>query len=507
MADTTDQWTIDGLAAQLEVVQEAYQDLQQLMVEDRGWARLDGEAEARRFTREELSKAADRCRVMAALNPLVKRGLTVRAGYVWGQGIGINAKDDTVNTVVQEFLDDDENRSVLTGHQAHLDLENRLGTDGNVFITLWTDPLVGRVRPRIVEFGEVTEILTDPEDGARPHYYVRTHQVTPINPQTGARGNPRSVTTYYPDLRYRPRVRPRFLGDGNTRGEVRWDAPMLHVYDNQLTGTRWGIGDAYAALPWAKAYSGFLDDWARLTKALSKIAWTLSSGSKSKAQTARAGLNAATTGAGGVANMGPDMRLEAVPKTGATIDAESGRPIATMIAAALGLPVTTLLADPGQSGARAVAETLDTPTELEMSGRRELWTEAMRAILNYVVDQAALAPRNSVLRGREVRDGDRVTADLGEVDRTLVFDWPDLTGEDLSTVIEAAVKALDTEKFGPAGEAMLVEVILRALKVRDVDEILDKITDDDGQLLDRATTAGDAAVAAFRAGEDPAAVL
>ena len=35
------------------------------------------------------------------------------------------------------------------------------------------------------------------------------------------------------------------------------------------------MGDVYAAMPWARAYKGFLTDWARLVKALSKFAWRL----------------------------------------------------------------------------------------------------------------------------------------------------------------------------------------------------------------------------------------
>lgn len=497
MADTTD-WTLEGATAQIELLQESVQDMQALLAEDRGWSSLDG-THGTRFTREDLNKAAMRCRIMAALNPLIKRGLTIRAGYVWGQGIGITAKDDTLNDIVQEWIDDDENRSILTGHQAHLDLESRIGTDGNVFISLWTEPLAGKVVPRLLEFTEIQDKITDPDDAAKARLYKRVHTA-----------NGRSVTTYYPDLRYRPRLRAKVYGEGQDRGEIRWDAPVLHVHDNALTNTQWGLGDAYAAVDWAKGYSRFLNNWGRLTEALSKIAWTLSSESKSKAQTARAGLNAAADGtAGGTINMGPGQKLEAVPKSGATIDSESGRPIAAMTAAALGVPVTMLLADPGATGARAVAETLDTPTENEMMGRRELWTEAFRAILNHVIDQAAYAPRNdSGLRGRLIQDRDRQRIELvGDIDRTLVFDWPDLSGDDPATVIEAALKALDTGKFQGAAEVKLIEIVLRALRVRDVDELLDEITDEDGNLLDNTVNAGQAAVDAFNRGEDPAAAL
>src|SRR5205085_2255542 len=99
----------------------------------------------------------------------------------------------------------------------------------------------------------------------------------------------------------------------------------------------------------------------------------------------------------------PDVRLEAVSKSGATIDANSGKPLAGMAAAGLGVPVTMLLADPGITGARAVAETLDLPTVLEMGMRRLVWQGYLTELIQYVIDQAVLAPRGP-LRGSLIRD-------------------------------------------------------------------------------------------------------
>jgi hypothetical protein len=267
---------------------------------------------------------------------------------------------------------------------------------------------------------------------------------------------------------------------------------------NVALGAKWGIPDAYAALPWARAYKEFLEDWAVLMKSLSRIAWRTSS-KRSAAQQARAALSAQQS-AGGVAHMGPEDQLEAVPKTGATIDAESGRPLATMIASALGFPVTTLLADPGQTGARAVAETLDQPTELEMGGRREVWTETYRRVIGYVIDQAVLAPQGP-LHGSVTVDqySGRETVTIGGVDdRTLDIVWPDLGKTPIETLVNAIVAADATGKMPPVETLRL---LLRALNVRDVDEIIETMTDADGQWIDPDVTAADDAVRRFERGE------
>ena len=76
--------------ATLEYVQESLADVE-LGLEDRDWRTLSftGQTE---FTREGLLTAARLCRVMAVVNPLIRRGLNLRTAYVWGDGVQINAR-------------------------------------------------------------------------------------------------------------------------------------------------------------------------------------------------------------------------------------------------------------------------------------------------------------------------------------------------------------------------------------------------------------------------------
>lgn len=493
---------IDTLSFKLEESSNYLATLQASFAEDAGWARIGAEGQ-REMTQEARRQAAELCRVFAISNPLVKRGLALRAGYVWGSGVGIQAPDgkesgtQDVNQVVQDFLDDPGNRKAFTGAQAQVRNENQLGTDGMVYAVIFSNPRTGFCHIRTLDPIEMTDIITNPEDASEVWFYRRDYQETTIGERT-AKVTTRQKTTWYPALNHKPTRRfPVIDGD-----PVNWDAPVFMVAVNQVG--KYGVGDAYAALPWARSYREFLEDWAKLTKALSRIAWKMS-GKRSGAQQMRTQLNGLTE-AGGVAAMDPSAQLEAVPKTGATIDAESGRPLATMIAAALGLPVTTLLADPGQTGARAVAETLDQPTRLEMNGRREVWTETYRAILGHVIDQAVLAPQGPLKGGIQV---DHFTQQeevilQGESDRTLTITWPDIDETPVDVMVKAIVDADATQKLPPL-ETM--RLLLRALGVRDVDEILDQWTDDVGNFIDPNVSAGDAAISAFNRGEDPAAVL
>lgn len=503
-------------------LQESLADLERRMHEP-GWQQITARAE-QEFSREGLRQITAVCRIVAIKSPLIKRGLGLRNAYVWGSGVEISARavgkkrgEQDVNKVVQTFLDDEGNRRVFSSAQAREETERQLGTDGNVFYALFTSPRTGRVQVRSLPWDEITDVITNPEDASEPWFYRREWWV---ERRTGGGVITERRIAYYPALSYRPAVRPPRLGfprygDGQLV-DVMWDAPVYHIKVNGLKGWKFGVPDAYAALDWANAYREFLTDWARLIKSLSRFAWKLTSkGSKQAAARARIAAGPGTDRysgepqhAGATALMTPDMMLEAVPKSGATIDSESGRPLAAMTAAALDVPVTMLLGDPGTTGARATAETLDTPTELGMELRRAVHTESLRAILNYVIDQAAKAPQGP-LRGAVTRDEDgREVVELaGKTDRTVDISWPDLDSVDPAAVIDAIVKA-----DGPAYLPPLVvaRLLLEALGVGDVDEILDGLTGEDGSFKSpegAAKGAGQAAVDAFRRGEDPAALL
>lgn len=501
-----------------EQLQESIAGLESRLFEP-GWQRFTAEAE-QEFSREGLKQLTAICRVSAIKNPLIKRAVSLRTAYVWGQGVEISARDaakkgsaQDVNEVIQEFLDDPGNRRVFSGAQAREELERSLATDGNVFLALFTNPRTGRVQVRSLPWDQITDVVTNPEDASEPWFYKREWTTSP-SAITGARAETRTV--YYPALGYRPKVRPVRLKDpltGVTEAEVMWDAPVVHVKVGGHRDWKFGIPDVYAAIDWARAYKDFLTDWATLIKALSRFAWRLTSrGSRQAA--ARERLSQApsidpVTGepryAGATASMPPDMMLEAIPKSGATIDSESGRPLAAMVAAGMDVPVTMLLTDPGVTGARATAETLDTPTELMAKGRRALWTDKIRDILAYVVREAVRAPEGP-LRGKlTLTDtGQEVLQLRGRAEGTVDIVWPDVDQVSLEVLVNAIVAADGTTYMPPL---VVLRLLLQALGVTDVDEVLADVTGDAGEFVPPGMSAGQAAVDAFNRGEDPAALV
>jgi hypothetical protein len=516
VASMSDSPQVDSLSEALRAEQETNllltESIAELEQDNRGWLRLDGYARQLQFTRQGLIEIAASARLNWLANPLIQRAVNVRMFYTWGQGVEVSARDEDVNVLVQAFMDDPMNQQVLFGHDARQDKDRALQLDGNLFFALFTQPLTGRVQVRSIPWSEVTQVISNPQDREERWFYKREWTATTIDPATGSIST-KLQTAFYPALGYRPQTRMKQLGPA----EVMWDSPVLHLKAGGLDGMDFGVSEVFSALSWARAYKGFLEDWASLAKALSKFAWK-GKAKLGRVSAMRAAVEAPTVSGGlpprNVPGAGQAMisdgtaDLTPISKTGATLDADSGRPLAMMVAAAMDIPYTILMGD-ADMGNLATAKTLDRPTELAMQSRREMYSGFYRQLCDYVVDQAVKAPRG-VLRGTVGRDeyGREVITLAGDADRSVDIEWPSILEHDVKELVDAIVAADGTGRVPPE---MICRWLLLALGAENVDEIMADLTADDGTFLDPGlaaqVTAGAEAVRQFRAGQDPAAAV
>lgn len=503
-----DEATIHTLEHRLE--EASARALQALAAEDQGWASLA----AGTVDRGQLLEKANLVRAFSAMNPLMKRGKVVRAGYVIGDGVKVVGRDtgdedgrQDVAAVVHDFVHDERNVEAVFGHDAHLARENDLFDDGNVFLGHWVNPLTGAVQVRQILFDQVTRIYKKPGDDLVPWFYLREW-----TEQLPGDSSPVQKAAWYPAMSHQPVAQIQtlegkpVLWPGKRYPGYGTGAAVYHLKVNAAGRDRtWGVGDGAAAMPWAKAYTGFLEDWTRLMRALSRIAWAMKD-KGGKAQMQRAALDARHGDAGGT--MVGTMDLQAPSTQGARFDANSGRPVASMVAAGLGVTVTILTADPGQEGARAVAETLDRPQRLEMQARQQVHAKYLRAACAFAIEAAVRAPRGP-LKGRiEQRDDRQVAVFLDQTDPAVEITMAEL--EDISTagMMEAISKADATNKLPPLET---LKLILAAFGYEDPTGILDQVTDDDGNWVDPYATAagaaGQSATDLLRRGGDPSTIL
>lgn len=462
-----------------------------LAADDYGWSRVTGD-QAEVIGRDAILQVARVARVMVAVDPLIKRGVGIRVAYLGVPAVAADSGEDTggqdVNAVIQAFWDDPGNSDTFTSAQACEERERARATDGQHFHALITSPRTGRVQVRRIPLEQVRDIVTDPEDAASPWLYRRewTQRVV----EQGYNGSTRSRTetrrAYYPDVNYRPTTRPRTI-DGIP---VEWDKPVVHTVVNRPDGSRWGVPDTMAAIPWARGYKDALQDWAKHNKALASIAFTASAATRKGAAAARQRIPAGDGEAGRTVITGTDSGLSAVNKAGAQMSASAAEPLAGLVASSLDVPKTMLLSDPGVTGARATAETLDRPLELDRLARRGLDAGLIRTVLHHVIREAVRAPAGP-LRGTVRRDPDtgrEIVALAGEQDSGITIDWPSLDKVDIASLMQALSTADGMDLVPPETIARLVLV---ALGVDDVDEVLAELRGPDGT-YERPAHAADA---------------
>jgi hypothetical protein len=74
-------------------------------------------------------------RAIAVINPLIKRGISVRTAYIWGNGITLDGLDEE-----SPFCKSAVNQKYLLSEKAQMELESCLATDGNFFLLVTKEP-------------------------------------------------------------------------------------------------------------------------------------------------------------------------------------------------------------------------------------------------------------------------------------------------------------------------------------------------------------------------------
>lgn len=483
---------VTQLAFNNEVLTERLAALE-LAQDDQGWQRLVGSADTE-FSREGLRNITLLARVMYLKNPLLLRGVTVKKFYVWGSGMNVKAKDDDINAVIQAFMDDLKNKVELTSHAARMGKEVDLQVDANIFFIFFVSKSTGHVRMRSIPFAEIEDVITNPDDAKEPWYYKRVWVEQRLNFDTGTY-EPIQRTAYYPDYGYDPETRPASIGGF----PIQWDTPIYHVKVGGFSGWKFGLSEIYAALDWARAYKEFLENWATITKALARFAWTLTTpGGKTGIATAKARLGT-TIGNGNGETNPPSVAgsmfiaaqdgatLNPVKTAGATTSADDGRRMSLMAMAVLGLP-ETFFAD-ASVGSLATAKSLDRPTELMMIDRQTFWADVHRNIYNFVLLMAVkygpLKGKAEIVVDEDGSDGtERLVWNEG-IDPGIDIDFPPLVTDDIVAQVNALVAAVTLNGNADAGilpKKVITTAFANLLSIPNAEDIVDELFNDDGTL-------------------------
>jgi hypothetical protein len=356
-----------------EVVRESL--IKKMMdIEDIGWKSLFGSSydeDDSGLDLDSLHSLSRRLRDEAVTNPLHVRGAQLRHSYVFGRGMYL-----TDLGKAEDAVKDPYNLQALFSVQAFETNNLALFTDGNLIVL--RDEKTQQLT--IVPITQIHDVGLDPDDNAKIRYLKRVWS---------SGGKEREL--WYPLARFKKsRVGrgKRRTQTGGIQKSIRSNQKTIPVSQDTVAyvhstkrqgGWTFGVPDSLAAVIWSQAYKEYLSDNATLVKALSQLAWKVTTATKVGQDNAAAQVK--VPGVGGTAVIGQGNDVSAVSR-GSDVNFNNGQPLAAMVASSFGVPVIALLSSPGATGGSyGAAQTLDEPTLKGMKSTQDAWVVLYQEIL------------------------------------------------------------------------------------------------------------------------------
>ena len=364
---------------QNELLQESIEDLQR-SVDEIGWLPLGTNVDGAGLRLDTIRKASDTMRAMVAANPMVKKGIRARIGFIWGEGIhygveGGKGKQGRTPPAMQKIID--KNNILVFSDVAYEELETAAATDGTVVFVL--DKSTQQITRMPIT--QISDWALDPDNGETFQFIKRQWSVRKLNTSTGEVKN-ETIKVWYPTVEY---AQTGASLPATINGDpVEQNMAINIVQVNKQLGWVWGVPDLMSVLFWARAYKEFLESQYTLVRSLARFAFKITdtrpkgAGAKSAAIKV-ATPNGSSNDTGATTTLPGGMDLMAINKAGANVDFEAGKPLATMVAAGLEIPLSALLSeDAGSADAL-----LDPTTAKAMQARQRLWAAEFARMFTY----------------------------------------------------------------------------------------------------------------------------
>lgn len=372
-------------AAGTQVLSEALQNVMAMIGrEDEGWELFLGgnRDDDGGLTLDELKKWEKKLQEFEAANAWGKRGLSLRDSYInqdpiQYEGIPTESRGKGVN--VQEKIDHPVNQRAFFGRAARRRCEGRLYHSG---IALW----IGDDKTKLLEaipLSEITGVLEDRDHSDIIWAYRREWT------RRGVDGKAIPMKRWYFVDAYKHEQTDvvTISGGGSEKPETEEVEKGFTAFDmhaNSVEGWKFGIPDALAAHIWAEIAKGLYMDGVDVSEAMASIAY------KATAGTAKAGQNAglqfaSAQGAAQTAVVGGASDLVAMNSAKSGYSFSTIREVVALIATAIDVSVIHLTANPGDAGSSyGASQTLDLPTRLAMTTRRDEHIEVYTRILRWM---------------------------------------------------------------------------------------------------------------------------
>ena len=242
-----------------------------------GWHVLDYfSGQPQELSAETRRKWAQKSRYAWMSDPMAGAAVDLMNDFMFGRGVPKpRAKDEDVQTVLDEFWDDPDNQRVLTSYEAQVALGTDLTLQSNVFILMFDEGDDGKIKLGLLNHDEVFDAVPDPDFRQRVLYYVAKNKSSRV----GLRERHAEAR---PDERAGSRRRPTTTSTGRTRrepkkasredseaaeGEARRGAGSTTSVMNRTSEMVFGVPVMQRTLRWFRAYNEFMASRVDMIKA------------------------------------------------------------------------------------------------------------------------------------------------------------------------------------------------------------------------------------------------
>lgn len=331
--------------------------LLRMRAEDKGWAPLSQIEGTDGFALDTIKRVVQTAEIQCVGNPLLTRGFALRHDGIFSKHFRIKGEQPPR---VKRKLAAASIVRILMDPEGIEENERTLYTRGNLFVAYnrTTNTLMR------VPIEQIANRATDPDDREVTAYYLRSYT------RYDFEGKSEQVTEWYPTVEWWDQglVKQTQVG----QHPVNPDWVMIDMRVNVPASGHWGLPDAFAALPYAWAYSEYVRDASGLLKALNTIAWKVVNKTKAQSQLAGVRLSRAGQKGPGTAVMTEGTELTAMPKAG-QVNMDDGLALAAMVASALQVPLTALTSNASIGGGYGSVASLDGPTVAMARARQQRW--------------------------------------------------------------------------------------------------------------------------------------
>lgn len=378
--------------------------------EDVGWQLLYGQSFERDetgLTLDTLKMISKKLREEVAGSALPKKANEARYAHTFGKqfiipGVGNEAgspkkrgrptRQAQTNKSVAQFLTEPTIKRYVASEEAQVAMHAASSTDG-MYLLLGRDSDKS-VHP--IPMREIAGVLLNPDFSDDVWAYLR--QWTRYRED----GTGETVKRWYYTDRFQGR-REKELGTASGKVAVDPDATIIDIQFNTQVGWTFGVPDLMAGQIWNTKYLMMIAYGEKVTEALAY--YTAKVKAQSQSGKDKIGVSVSKGGAGSTVVHGEGNAVDVFQTAGKTYDFGGLRVFASFYAAAVGLPLTDLTADPSAAGASyGSAAALLPGARRSIEARREQWADWMERVILWGTGEAVTITPESIIEEDSYRE-------------------------------------------------------------------------------------------------------